>query len=57
MNRQTRPEVVDEHGTRHRPGCTLPGWISNGRAVAGWHAVHCADCGTVRLVRAGGGAR
>lgn len=47
----TRPEVVDEHGTRHRFGCDEPGWISDGRSVVGWRAVRCAGCGAVRLVR------
>lgn len=50
----SKPEHIDEHGATHRHGCTMPGWISDGRAVAGWHAVRCSECGTTRLVRAGG---
>ena len=49
----TRPEMVDEHGTRHRFGCDEPGWTSDRPAIVGWHVVRCAGCGAVRLVRGG----
>lgn len=51
---ETRPEQIDAHGTRHRFGCTQPGWTSEGAAVVGWHALRCAGCGAVRLKRGGG---
>lgn len=53
MNYETRPEVIDQHGVHHAPGCHLPGWTSDTAAVRGWHALKCATCGAVRLVRAG----
>jgi len=53
MSSVTRPEQVDEQGTRHRFGCSMPGWISDGTAVVGWHVVRCAECGAVRFKRGG----
>lgn len=53
MNTDTRPEIVDEHGVTHRPGCHTPGWTSRPASLRGWHVLHCAACGTVRLTRGG----
>lgn len=50
----TRPETVDQHGTRHRYGCRIPGWTSEPSPLRGWHICRCSECGAVRLVRAGG---
>lgn len=50
---RSRAPVIDAHGIEHRHGCGLPGWISDRPAMRGWHVVTCADCGCVRLVRAG----
>ncbi len=49
-----RPETVDQHGTRHRYGCRIPGWTSEPSPLRGWHICRCSECGAVRLARAGG---
>jgi len=47
-----RPETVDEHGTRHRHECPMPGWTSEpARGITGWAFVRCVGCGCVRLER------
>ncbi|MGY4642809.1 hypothetical protein ACVW07_000642 [Cellulomonas sp. URHB0016] len=51
MNTTTRPEIIDEHGVTHRPGCNLPGWTSAPASLRGWHVLRCPECGAVRLVR------
>lgn len=57
MSAPSRPETVDQYGTRHRYGCTLPGWESSSPRVAGVHVLRCAGCGAVRLLVAGKGDR
>lgn len=54
MTAKTDPLPVDQLGVEHRHGCQMPGWISDGPAMRGWHVLRCADCGRVRLARAGG---
>jgi hypothetical protein len=48
----TRPEVVDEHGARHRYGCHMPGWVSERSRVPSFCILRCPTCGVVRIVRA-----
>src|SRR5690349_6924232 len=47
----TRPEEVDEHGTRHRHGCTQPGWTIEAASVRGFAWARCNACSAVRLAR------
>jgi hypothetical protein len=51
MNATTRPELLDEHGVRHAPGCHFPGWTSQPAPIRGWHIARCGRCGVVRLIR------
>lgn len=49
---KSRPEVIDEHGTRHRATCTLPGEGMEPSSAAGWAWRRCLGCGAVALTRA-----
>lgn len=43
-------EVVDMHGTVHRPNCPALGYDSN-PSISGWTITRCTDCGASRLNR------
>ncbi|MEK8228728.1 hypothetical protein NKG05_26090 [Oerskovia sp. M15] len=48
----TRPEKIDEWGTRHRADCPMLSETFVLAAEHGWAWARCVDCDRVRLARA-----
>ena len=51
MTTKTRPEVIDDHGTVHRHGCTADTFTTTPASLTGWTLTRCTGCGASRLER------